>query len=73
MASYGQILVEEGQNCTLNRHEEGMAESRLEKVAKNSLGRLDMGMAEDLSGVEMVACVVDGAIACMGLAALACG
>jgi hypothetical protein len=72
-ANCGQILVEEWQNCTLNRHEEGTGELKLEMVAMRNLVRLDMDMVEGLVDVEMVACVVDGAIACMELAALVCG
>jgi hypothetical protein len=67
--NYGQIL-QEGRNCTWNRHEEGMAESRRETVAIHILEILDMGMVLDLADVEMVAYVVGEAIAYMVLAAL---
>jgi len=47
-----------------------MAESRLERVAMSSPEMLGRGTDLDLADVEMVAYVVDEAIACMGLAAL---
>jgi hypothetical protein len=68
--SYGQILVEEELNCTSNRDEEGMAESKPERAATRILEMLGKGRVLDLAGVEMVACVVDEGIACMVLAAL---
>jgi hypothetical protein len=68
--SYGPILVEEELNCTSNRDEERMAESKLERAATRILEMLGKGRALDLAGVEMVAYAVDEGIACMGLAAL---
>ncbi len=70
MVSCAPILEVEGAvNCTSNFGSEGKVALRLEMEAMHSLGRLDMGMEEDLVGAAIVA-FVDVVIACMDLTAL---